>query len=215
MPGAIAGLYVITPSSPPSIDSLHHSAAAAIRGGARVLQYRDKSQDASWRKLAAEGLVALCRAHGVSFIVNDDVALAAAIKADGVHVGQDDAGVAAARAQLGPEAIIGASCYNSLERAAAAVSAGADYVAFGSVFPSSTKPQAVSAPLSLFAAAREFTGRPLVAIGGITAANAGIVRAAGADAVAVIDSVFSAQNIESAAAGIAKQFNEIRDTEAS
>jgi len=215
VPGAIAGLYVITPSSPPSIDSLHQSAAAAIRGGARVLQYRDKSQDASWRKLAAEGLVALCRAHGVSFIVNDDVALAAAIKADGVHVGQDDAGVAAARAQLGPEAIIGASCYNSLERAAAAVSAGADYVAFGSVFPSSTKPQAVSAPLSLFAAAREFTGRPLVAIGGITAANAGIVRAAGADAVAVIDSVFSAQNIESAAAGIAKQFNEIRDTEAS
>lgn len=215
MPGAITGLYVITPLSPPSIDALHQSAAAALRGGARVLQYRDKSQDASWRKRAAEGLMALCRAHGVSFIVNDDVALAAAIQADGVHVGQDDAGVAAARAQLGPEAIIGASCYNSLERAAAAVNAGADYVAFGSVFPSSTKPQAVSAPLSLFAAARGFTDRSLVAIGGITAANAGVVRAAGADAVAVIDSVFSAQNIESAAVDIAKQVNGIRDTEAS
>lgn len=206
MPGAIAGLYVITPPSPLTIESLHQSAAAAIRGGARVLQYRDKSQDAGWRKQVAEGLVALCRAHNVRFIVNDDVALAAAVKADGVHVGQDDAAVAVARAQLGPQAIIGVSCYNSLERAAAAVSAGADYVAFGSVFPSPTKPQAVAAPLSLFAAARAFTDRPLVAIGGITAANAGAVRAAGADAVAVIDSVFGAKNIASAAADIAKQF---------
>lgn len=206
MPGAIAGLYVITPPSPLTIESLHQSAAAAISGGARVLQYRDKSQDAGWRKQVAEGLVALCRAHNVRFIVNDDVALAAAVKADGVHVGQDDAAVAVARAQLGPQAIIGVSCYNSLERAAAAVSAGADYVAFGSVFPSLTKPQAVAAPLSLFAAARAFTDRPLVAIGGITAANAGAVRAAGADAVAVIDSVFGAKNIASAAADIAKQF---------
>ncbi|MRH78935.1 thiamine phosphate synthase [Spiribacter sp. C176] len=206
MAGVIAGLYVIT-------DSAQQAVADAIRGGAQVVQYRDKSADTVRRKEAADALARLCRGAGVCFIVNDDVALAAAVGADGVHLGQDDSSVAAARAQLGSRAIVGVSCYNSLERAADAVAAGADYagadyVAFGSVYPSPTKPQAVRAPLSLFAEARALTDRPLVAIGGINATNAAAVRAAGADAVAVIDGVFGADNVEAAAAAIAKQFND-------
>ena len=208
MTGAIAGLYAITSSALQPGDQLQQAVAAAIRGGAQVVQYRDKSADAGQRQTAAAALADLCRAAGVCFIVNDDVALAAAVGADGVHIGQDDAGIAAARAQLGPQAIIGVSCYNSLERAADALAAGADYLAFGSVYPSPTKPEAVHAPLSLFAEARELTDRPLVAIGGINSDNAATVRAAGADAVAVIEGVFGANDIELAAAAIAKQFND-------
>lgn len=201
MAGVIAGLYAIT-------DSAQQAVADAIRGGAQVVQYRDKSADTARRKEAAHALARLCRSAGVCFIVNDDVALAAAVDADGVHLGQDDSSVAAARAQLGSQAIVGVSCYNSLKRAADAIAAGADYLAFGSVYPSPTKPQAARAPLSLFAEARALTDRPLVAIGGINATNAAAVRAAGADAVAVIDGVFGADNVEAAAAAIAKQFND-------
>lgn len=201
MAGVIAGLYAIT-------DSAQQAVADAIRGGAQVVQYRDKSADTARRQEAANALARLCRGAGVCFIVNDDVALAAAVGADGVHLGQDDSSVAAARAQLGSQAIVGVSCYNSLKRAADAIAAGADYLAFGSVYPSPTKPQAVRAPLSLFAEARALTDRPLVAIGGINATNAAAVRAAGADAVAVIDGVFGADNVEAAAAAIAKQFND-------
>ena len=208
MTGAIAGLYAITSSALQPGDQLQQAVAAAIRGGAQAVQYRDKSSDTGQRQTAAAALADLCRAAGVCFIVNDDVALAAAVGADGVHIGQDDAGIAAARAQLGPQAIIGVSCYNSLERAADALAAGADYLAFGSVYPSPTKPEAVHAPLSLFAGARELTDRPLVAIGGINSDNAATVRAAGADAVAVIEGVFGANDIELAAAAIAKQFND-------
>lgn len=201
MAGVIAGLYAIT-------DSAQQAVADAIRGGAQVVQYRDKSADTARRQEAANALARLCRGAGVCFIVNDDVALAAAVGADGVHLGRDDSSVAAARAQLGSQAIVGVSCYNSLKRAADAIAAGADYLAFGSVYPSPTKPQAVRAPLSLFAEARALTDRPLVAIGGINATNAAAVRAAGADAVAVIDGVFGADNVEAAAAAIAKQFND-------
>lgn len=215
MAGEIAGLYVVTSAQTASADALQAAVAAAIRGGAQVVQYRDKMPDAERRHKAADTLARLCRERGVCFIVNDDVALAAAVGADGVHVGQDDADVAAARARLGPTAIVGASCYDSLERAMDALAAGADYLAFGSVYPSSTKPQAVRAPLTLFARARALTDRPLVAIGGITAANAGEIRMAGADAVAVIDAVFGARDIESAAAAIAQQFNESRESKTS
>lgn len=203
----IAGLYAITDG--PRAGSIERAVAAAIAGGARVVQYRDKTEDSARRKLEALALAALCREEGVAFIVNDDVALAAAVAADGVHVGRDDTAVAAAREQLGEKAIIGVSCYDDLERARRALAAGADYLAFGSVYPSVTKPQSGIAPLSIFREARALTDKPLVAIGGITAANAAAVTAAGADAIAVINAVFAAEDIRQAAADlVAQAFNQ-------
>jgi thiamine-phosphate pyrophosphorylase len=155
-----------------------------------ALQYRDKSADAARRERDARALARACRAQGVPFIVNDDVELAHAAGADGVHLGRDDGAIAAARARL-PGRLVGASCYDRLELAELAVAAGADYVAFGSVFASATKPGAVRAPLELFARARGL-GVPLVAIGGITLHNAPQVLAAGADCLAVISDLFDA-----------------------
>ncbi|WP_374497057.1 thiamine phosphate synthase [Vogesella indigofera] len=182
------GLYAITPDTDDS-ERLIEQVSAVLDGGARILQYRNKGSDAVRRLWQASILASLARSRNALFIVNDDVELAHAVGADGVHVGRDDAGIAAARAALGPGAIIGASCYDSLALARAAVAAGASYVAFGAVYPSATKPGAVAAPLSLFADSADL-GVPRVAIGGITAANAGAVVAAGADAIAVIGGLF-------------------------
>ncbi|AGY92676.1 hypothetical protein SPICUR_08775 [Spiribacter curvatus] len=202
MTARIAGLYVITDARWPRPVALETAVAAALRGGARVVQYRDKSEDAGRRQREAAGIAAQCRAAGACFIVNDDVELARAVDADGVHMGRDDGDVAAIRAALGPERLVGVSCYGDLDRARAAVEAGADYLAFGSVHPSPTKPEAAVVPLSVFAAAREFTDRPLVAIGGINADNIAAVTAAGADAVAVVDAVSGAADIEAATADL-------------
>jgi len=181
------GLYAITPEGLDDATLLQRSECAVVHG-ARVLQWRDKSTDAARRLVIARSLARLCRSQGVLFIVNDDLELARAVQADGVHLGADDGDLAAARAAL-PNALIGASCYADLERARAAVAQGADYIAFGSVFASPTKPQAVRAPLDLFAQARAFCV-PTVAIGGITRANCAEVRAAGAHACAVISDLF-------------------------
>ena len=181
------GLYAITPEGLDDATLLQRSECAVVHG-ARVLQWRDKSSDAARRLVIARSLARLCRSQGVLFIVNDDLELARAVQADGVHLGADDGDLAAARAAL-PNALIGASCYADLERARAAVAQGADYIAFGSVFASPTKPQAVRAPLDLFAQARAFCV-PTVAIGGITRANCAEVRAAGAHACAVISDLF-------------------------
>jgi thiamine-phosphate pyrophosphorylase len=181
------GLYAITPEGLDDAVLLQRSECAIVHG-ARVLQWRDKSANAARRLVIARSLARLCRSQGVLFIVNDDLELARAVQADGVHLGADDGDLAAARAAL-PNALIGASCYADLERARAAVAQGADYIAFGSVFASPTKPQAVRAPLDLFAQARAF-GVPTVAIGGITRANCAEVRAAGAHACAVISDLF-------------------------
>lgn len=202
----IAGLYVITDATLQPPERLADAVAAALRGGARVVQYRDKSADHARRRDEAGALAVLCRAAGACFIVNDDVGLAAAVGADGVHVGRDDAELAAARARLGPEALIGVSCYDDLERARRLAAAGADYLAFGSVFPSATKPEAVRAPLTLFRQARAFSDRPLVAIGGIDAGNIAEVGRAGADAAAVIRAVFGANDVEAAARRLAAEF---------
>ena len=207
MAPAIAGLYVITDARWPRPVPVETAVKAALRGGARVVQYRDKSDDAPRRRSEAQAIADLCRAQGAAFIVNDDVDLALAVGADGVHLGRDDGGIAAARTVLGPTRLIGVSCYNELERARQATAAGADYVAFGSVYPSATKPDAVRAPLALFDQARRFTDRPLVAIGGINADTIAAVTAAGADAAAVVDAVFAAPDIEQAAAElVAKGF---------
>jgi len=184
----IAGLYAVTPDLADTAD-LAARVAAAIAGGATVVQYRAKTADAQLRRTQAEALARVHAASGALFIVNDDVALAAAVGADGVHLGEDDGSVDDARRLLGADRIVGVSCYNDLARAEAAVAAGADYVAFGSFYPSGVKPDARRADPSLLVRARGL-GVPVVAIGGITAATTpGLIRA-GADAVAVIRAVF-------------------------
>ena len=201
MPARLEGLYAITPDTADSERLLSQVAAAAPH--LDILQYRNKSEDAALRLEQAQALAALCRSHGVLFIVNDDVELAAQTGADGVHLGRDDAALSAARRRLGAGALIGASCYDSLERAQRSVAAGASYIAFGAVFPSATKPQAAQAPLSLFAAARTL-GVPMVAIGGIAAGNAGQVLQAGADALAVVGGLFGQPDPAAAARELAE-----------
>jgi len=203
----LAGLYAITPDCSDS-ETLIAKARAALEharlGGWAALQYRNKSADPARRAAEARALQELCRASGVPLIVNDDLQLALASRADGLHLGREDGELAAARKKLCGK-LLGASCYDRLDLAQAAVAAGADYIAFGSVFPSGTKPGAVRAPLGLFAAARGL-GVPLVAIGGITLDNAAEVIRAGADSVAVISDLFDAPDIGARARAFAGLF---------
>ena len=186
----IKGLYPVTPDLADTA-LLVGKVQRVLAGGAQVLQYRNKTADDATRRAQAAALLEVCRRHGALLIINDDVELARELGADGVHVGADDAAVAAARTRLGAGRIVGASCYNDLARAQSAATAGADYIAFGSFFASRVKPGAVRAQLSLLSAARGL-GLPVVAIGGITLENAGALIAAGADAVAVISALFAA-----------------------
>ncbi len=192
MPGArtagIAGLYAVTPDIADT-GLLVRKVDAAIRGGATVVQYRNKRADAALRLAQASALARLPAMRDAWLIVNDDAAVAAAVGADGVHLGEGDAAIDAARALVGRDRVIGISCYDDVTRARVAVAAGADYVAFGSFFASTTKPAARRADRALLASARAL-GVPVVAIGGITAANARALFEAGADAVAVIAVVF-------------------------
>ena len=197
------GLYAITDG--PRADLLA-AVAAALRGGAALVQYRDKTADHLRRRREAGALVALCERHRVPLIVNDDVALAAAAGAAGVHLGDRDATVDAARAVLGSRALIGVSCYDSIERARDAAAAGADYVAFGAFFPSPSKPAARRATVDLLYEAKSL-GLPLVAIGGITPDNAPALIAAGADFVAAISGVFAGADPEAAAAKYTRCFS--------
>ncbi|MGH8148238.1 MAG: thiamine phosphate synthase, partial [Rhodanobacteraceae bacterium] len=196
------GLYAVTDGPR---DDLVEAARAALEGGAVVLQYRDKSRDRARRLREAQALVELCRGCGVPLIVNDDVELAGAGGAAGVHVGEDDAEITVARARRGSDAIVGVSCYDSLERARRAAEAGADYLAFGSPFASSTKPSARGAPASILGEARTL-GRPIVVIGGITPDNGGSLIAAGADFLAVVSAVFGAPDVRAAARRFAALF---------
>ena len=199
----LRGLYAITPELANS-ELILRRAALALEGGVAVLQYRGKLSGSEQRMRAAKSLAAMCRGHGVPFIVNDDVELALESGADGVHLGREDGHLAAARAKLRGK-LLGASCYDSLSAARAAVAAGADYVAFGSVFPSSTKPGTVRSPLTLFGEARSL-GVPLVAIGGITLQNAPQLLEAGADSLAVISDLFEAPDIAERARAYGKLF---------
>jgi thiamine-phosphate pyrophosphorylase len=198
-PPSIRGVYALADTSLLGGAELLTRVAAALRGGAAVVQYRDKSADAARRLDEASALRALCRQHGAAFIVNDDIDLAGRVGADGVHLGQDDAPPALARARLGKTALIGATCYNRLELAQRALAAGADHVAFGRFFPSSTKPGEIYASLDLLRAARATLDCPIVAIGGIRADNAAPLVAAGADALAVGGALF-APGVDSEAA---------------
>jgi thiamine-phosphate pyrophosphorylase len=179
---------------------------AALRAGVAMVQYRDKSAAHAQRLAQAQALVELCNAHGAPLIVNDDIELARSARAHGVHLGRDDAGVAAARATLGPDAIIGVSCYAEIERAREAADAGANYLAFGSFFASPTKPGAVRAAPELLRQAAAF-GLPKVAIGGITLDNAPALIAAGADLLATISAVFDAPHAGDAARALVQQFS--------
>jgi thiamine-phosphate pyrophosphorylase len=203
----IAGLYAVTPDVD-DVRALVAKVAAAIDGGARVVQYRNKTLSAAAQAMQARAVAGLCALRGAAFIVNDDVALARDTNADGVHIGEDDGDLVSARAVLGPGRIVGVSCYDDFGRAREAVAQGAGYVAFGSFFASPVKPAARRASLELLERGREL-GVPLVAIGGITAMNARTLIAAGADAVAVISDVFAADEpaeVTRRARAIATQF---------
>ncbi len=200
----VSGLYLLTRETDDT-EALLSAVAKAIGGGARVLQYRDKSTDAGRRLEQAQALVGLCHRHRVPLIVNDDVQLARVVGAAGVHLGENDASIAAARAELGANSIIGVSCYNDLSHAAPALAAGADYIALGAFFDSGTKPMARRAPLQLLRDARQFKV-PVVAIGGINAANGAALVNAGADALAVLGAVWDAPDIGVAARAISSLF---------
>ena len=199
------GLYAITPDDP-STPRLLARVAPVLAAGTSCLQYRNKAAPPPLRHEQASALLAMCRRHGVPMIVNDDVELAHAIGADGVHLGGDDGDPAAARARL-PEAIIGVSCYDDIHRATAAHASGADYVAFGAFHPSTTKPAARRADPSLLADSARL-GITRVAIGGITPSNARALVVAGADLVAVISGVFDAGDPAAAVQAYLSAFQE-------
>ena len=196
---SLRGLYAITPDVPLPIATLVDQVGAAIAGGARVIQYRDKTHPPDERRRRATALLARCRAAGVPLIVNDELDLAVELGADGVHLGRDDPDPQAARERLGETAIIGVSCYDQLALAEAAEAVGASYVAFGSFFPSTTKPHAVRPDAGLLTEARRRIALPLVAIGGITPHNGGSLIAAGADMLAIVTGVFAQPDITTAA----------------
>lgn len=199
---ALKGLYLITPETADSAQLLER--VRAVLPFAALLQYRDKLSDAHVQR--AHALKALCDEYGVPLIINDDVALAKSVGAAGVHLGEDDGAIANARLQLGDGAMIGASCYDRIDLARAAVAQGADYVAFGALFPSTTKPNARRAMPELFAQAASL-GVPRVAIGGITPDNMQMAIAAGADLAAVISGVFDAADPVAAARACAAAFD--------
>lgn len=202
----IKGLYAITDSALLT-GRLIEAVMAALQGGARIVQYRDKSDDHVRRLTEATALRKLCQAHGARLLINDDVALAIACGADGVHLGQGDLALAEARRQLGSSAIIGITCHDSLDLAAAAEAGGADYLAFGAMHLSSSKPGARRCPPDILTRARACFRLPLVAIGGITPDNAGDIRRAGADAIAVIAGLWQADDIRRRAQHFLQEFH--------
>ncbi len=202
----LRGLYAITDSALCARHGVEADVAAAIRGGAVMVQYRDKSTDQARREQEARALLAVCRKRQVPLIINDDVELARIIGADGVHLGAEDAGLRSARSRLGPQALIGISCYNSLELARKAQRAGADYVAFGAFHDSPTKPATVRAPLALLSEAGDNLHLPVVAIGGITPENGAALVESGANLLAVISGVFGGDDPEQAARSYASLF---------
>ena len=205
----LQGLYAITPDEADT-ELLRRRVRAVLAARPALLQYRNKLASAGLRRLQALALLAECREWQVPLIVNDDVDLALDIGADGVHVGVDDGEVVSIRQRVGPEMLLGVSCYADLDRAIAARDAGANYLAFGAVRPSATKPKAVQAPLVLFSRARAL-GLPLVAIGGISLTNAAEIIEAGADMLAVISDVFDCIDPVQRAAAYRELFSDVHN----
>jgi thiamine-phosphate pyrophosphorylase len=191
----LRGIYAITDNSLTPGSALLTAAAQGLEGGISLLQYRDKSSDHHRRLAQASALQALCAEFNVPLIINDDIQLCLAAGATGVHLGQSDSSVSAAREILGPDAIIGITCHADIDLAEKAEREGASYVAFGRFFPSTTKPNAPPADLQVLTRAREKLSLPIAAIGGINADNASQAIAAGADLLAVINYLFSSQDV--------------------
>lgn len=182
------GLYAITQTEHKSIQQILLEVESALKSGVAVLQYRDK-QPTDALSLAQQ-LSLLCRRYAVPLIINDDIELAIAVDADGVHLGHDDVDLHTARSLLGPKAIIGVSCYNDINKARLMADQGADYVAFGRFYPSDTKPLASPAEISTLAIAKQSIAVPIVAIGGILPENGQVLLDAGADLLAVVGGIF-------------------------
>jgi thiamine-phosphate pyrophosphorylase len=198
LPFPARGLYAITQPENKTIAMVLAEVEAAIKGGAAIIQYRDKNPADAVNN--AGTLAQLCHRYRVPFIINDDIELARQVEADGVHIGKTDGALESARKRLGRNAIIGVSCYNSVGRALEAQESGATYVAFGRFFPSATKPSAPPADISTLTDARQAIRIPIVAIGGILPENGGRLLAAGADVLAVIGGIFDRDPEQSARA---------------
>ena len=203
----ISGLYAITPDET-NTDVLLSKIEAALQGGISVLQYRNKLASPKLQTQQARAILPICRQYQVPFIINDSVKLCLTLDADGVHIGADDGNLSEIRARLGSGKILGASCYNRFELAQAAQQSGANYVAFGACFASSTKPTAPVANLDLFKLAQTQLNIPAVAIGGITLENASLAIEAGANSIAVINAIFNASDVKSATQHFSKLFND-------
>jgi len=191
------GLYLVTPNWNDT-QRLIAATDAALAGGAVLVQYRHKDANADLRAEQAAALLALCRRHGRPLVINDHLDLCVQLDADGVHLGQSDDDIAAARALLGADKIVGASCYGELDLARAAQAAGASYVAFGGFYPSPVKKYSFVTQPELLDRARAEITLPIVVIGGMTPTNAAPLVARGADMVAAITSVYGSD----AAAGL-------------
>lgn len=205
----ISGLYGITPDMTDTAALIVRT-EQALAGGARLIQYRNKTADAVLRRCQADLLAQLCRKYGVPLIVNDDLDLALEIGADGVHLGEHDSGIAAARKQLGVGKIVGASCYNKPELAHAAQIQGADYVAFGAFYPTLTKQNTVVATISMLRQVKDSLAVPVVCIGGINTANALSLIEAGACAIAVCQALYQSGHIRETAEKFSRFFSSLR-----
>jgi len=202
----LKGLYVITDPSLSNPKNIVEHVTAALEGGAKIVQFRDKTSDFATQVIMAKQLKALCDQYQAWLIVNDSIELAQQSQAHGIHIGKNDSDLQSARDVLGQEAIIGVSCYNDLALALKMQSLGANYVAFGRFFSSSTKPNAPQADLQTLINAKESLSIPVVAIGGIDASNAHQLLATGVDSLAVIQGVFAQDDIQAAALQISQQF---------
>ncbi len=205
---SLSGIYGITDDRLMQSDVLPDKVRAALDGGISLLQYRSKIVDSQQQHRQVEQLLPLCQSYGVPLIVNDDVSLCHAVGADGVHLGRSDSSIDEARALLGDDALIGATCHDSMDLAIAATQNGADYVAFGRFFPSHSKPEATPADPSLLTVARKDLSVPIVAIGGINAENGATLIQHGAQMLAVIHSLFAGDDIRKNAQLLVRLFEQ-------
>lgn len=189
------GLYALTDAALTPDETLFEQVTQALAGGTKIVQLRDKQRSDAQLLELARGLQDLCRQYHALFIINDRIALAKAMAADGVHIGQHDVDFGSARAEL-PQQIIGVSCYGSLEQARFYEQQGADYVAFGACFASSTKPLAPVIDHQLLALAKQQLSIPICAIGGITLENAPLLVQQGVDMLAVVSDLWTSQDVQ-------------------
>ncbi len=203
----LKGLYAITDENLIAEESFSEAIESALLGGARIIQYRDKSADQKKRLLQASALRRLCTQYQATCIINDDISLAKSVNADGVHLGKNDTELLNARRILGENAIIGISCYNDIELAIDAEKNSADYVAFGAMFSSPTKPDAVTTTPKIISQAKQQLSIPVCAIGGITGDNIGQLIQHNTDMAAVISSLFATGDIKNTANSLSQHFS--------